>query len=389
MFGPLTEKAKVSSMTIRNSKGPATVVSMAADLGLSRTTVSAILGGNKRYSQETIDRVLRHAESSGYRPNRSAQLVRRGRSNTIGIIHAGGPLQVTNERAYHLGRAISTTGYDLLVTDSLWYPAPTEHVVDHMIASRVEGLIFSAECAFEMAINRAIFNRLKDANIPVVLISHPVMTDITTVNSDFEDGFYQLGKHLIERGHRRLSLILGNSPDHTWHDILRFKGFMRAVCEAGGKMIGAPVSELEHELGWAKTDAIQGEVIYSASCPQTLAPFDRPTQLIETLLDKGFASDAILAANDDWAAAIISACMRRGISVPKDIAVTGFDASNLSARFPVPFTTVSQQSEQACQYAVNTLMDQMRGLQKPESTILFPCRLIIRESSGNRLNPPL
>lgn len=375
-------------MTAPKTKGHPTLLTLAGKLGLSRTTVSAILGGSQRYSEETVKRVFKEAELLNYRPNRSAQMVRRGRSNTIGIIHSGGPLQATNERARYLGRAIAATGYELLLADTQWHPSPTPEIVSHMIASRVEGLIFSAESALNIDTNKAIFKRLEEANIPVVLISHGAVENIPTVNSDFEDGFYQLTQHLIASGHRRLTLLLANHPDHTWHDIFRLRGFSRAICEAQGT-VAAPIPANAYRPS-RKSKALQGEVIhYSGKFDVLLQPFEPPKQAMEELFERKLTTDAILASNDDWAAAVISACLRRGLSVPEDIAVTGFDDTNLASHFPVPITSVSQPNEIACQRAVKLLLRQMRGLKEPAQNILLPCRLFVRESSASLPIHPL
>lgn len=75
---------------MKKSTGHPTLQSIAQTLGLSRTTVSEILGGDDRYAEETRLKVLDVARSLNYQPNRSAQIVRRGRSNLIGVIHFGG-----------------------------------------------------------------------------------------------------------------------------------------------------------------------------------------------------------------------------------------------------------------------------------------------------------
>ena len=377
-------------MSTKKSPGYPTLQSIAQQLGLSRTTVAEILGGNDRYAEKTRTQVLDAARLLNYRPDRSAQTVRRGRSNLIGVMHFGGPLQVANERAYYLGRNIIKTGYELLLADSLWYPPNVPTRIDHMISSRVEGFIFSGPSSVESGFNSAILKQLGEAHIPTVLVSSSSVKGVSTVNSDFADGFYQLTRHLLDVGHRRLTLLLASHPESYWHGVKRLEGFVRAIQEAGGQ-VRPPTSVNEYRNVW-NGGGIQGEVLYSTDASKgPFCSFDLPQDAMEKLLDNGFTADALLASNDEWAAGVISVCIRRGVDVPRHLAVTGFDNSNIAKLSPVPITTASQQSEETCRIAVDLLVKRMQGLEETDSDILLPCPIIIRASSGRgmRLSAPL
>ncbi len=362
---------------------PVTLVTLARALGLSRSTVSAILSGDERYSEDTTKRVLDVAESYNYQPNRSAQTVRRGRSNMIGVMHSGGTLQVVNERAHFLGQYIAKTGYELLLSDVLWHPKGTESIVDHMLASRVEGVIFSAGASLDRSINHRIFERFRKANIPVVCVSHEPTKGIPVVNSDFAEGFRLLTEHLIESGHRRLTLLLACHPAHTWHDPLRLAGFTEAIEDAGGRVSSA-VAVDRYKPEW-KGKGVQGEVLYYTGQQDSIfSPSLAPQHAIGMLLDSGFSSDALVASNDEWASSAVSVCLRRGISVPGQMAITGFDDSDLASLCPVPLTTVSQQSDETCRIAIELLMKRMQGGQDRAQNVVLPCRLIVRSSSVER-----
>jgi len=117
--------------------------------------------------------------------------------------------------------------------------------------------------------------------------------------------------------------------------------------------------------------------------------FDLPQAAMERLLDQGFSADAVMASNDEWAASVVSVCLRRGIDVPRQLAVTGFDNSAIAKLSPVPITTASQQNEEACRLAVDLLMRRMNGSVEKDSHMVIPCPIIIRASSGGgmRLSP--
>lgn len=367
-------------------KAPAnpTLHNIAEALGISRTTVSEILSGSDRYSDAKRAQVLDMAATMNYRPNRSAQIVRKGRSNLIGVVHHGGQLQVAHERAYYLGHYISQTGYDLLLADVTWYQKNPVSMVNYMIDSRVEGIVFSGPSAIDSPENMQLLDRMEKANIPVVFISSESVKGIPTINADFADGFYQLTKHLISNGRRRLTLLLSGHPESAWHGVHRWKGFTKAIEEAGGE-VRPPMAVNEYLKAWTG-DSLQGEVVYStADIGSRFSPFDSPQYIMEQLLDRGFSSDALVASNDDWAASAISVCIRRGIDVPGELAVTGFDNSNIAKLSPVQITTASQQSDDACRLGIDLLVKRMNGAKETTASILIPCPIIIRESSGGNL----
>lgn len=370
-------------------KKHATLASMAQTLGLSRSTVSEILSGNKNYAEKTVLRVKKLADSVHYQPNRSAQATRRGRSNLIGVLHSGGTLQVVNERAYYLGAAISSTGYESLVGDWLWHINTSMlSLVRFMLASRVEGIIFSDADTFFHRDTKAILELINSANIPAVIISAPHQPNIPAINADFETGFYELTRHLLSTGRERLTLQLREKPENSWHAIQRHRGFCRAIQESGGT-IHEPLPVWDYRKRW-KRKGIQGEILFAGFPPQEppsppkpfTSPHNAAQQAYEILFANGFCTDGIVASNDQWAVSIINTALRHGLRIPETFGVTGFDNSVLSTMGPVPFTTASQETEQTCKLAVDILLQRMNGNSEPGSSILVPCPIIIRESTA-------
>ncbi len=355
---------------------------IAEQLGLSRTTVSQILGGHQRYSEETTRRVMELAAALNYQPNRSAQAVRRGRSNLIGVLHGSSLLQVVHERAAHLGECLARTGYELLLADTLWSPSYNAvSLIRHMLASRIEGFIFSGAVTFEEATNRAIFDLLAQANVPAVLISSPHQPNIPAINADFETGFYDLTRHLLATGRRRLSLLLAYPPGRTWDSIQRYRGFCRAIEEAGGSILEPSLT-----TGYQRPEpgtGITGQVLHPerSFVYGRFQPFRLAQEAFGELLDRGWDGDGLLASNDEWAASVISVALRRGLRIPEDFAVTGYDNAAIATLSPVPITTVSQESEATCRKTVDLLLARMRGEEVEAKDYLIPCPLIIREST--------
>jgi len=365
---------------MRKTKHP-TLRCVAQATGLSLTTVADILKGKTNYTDETRKRVLASARALNYRPNRSAQAVKQGRSNLIGVMHSGGTLQVASERAMHLGTLIRNTGYDLLLADTLWYANEADVIIDHMLASRVEGFIVSGPSFLESFEHTSVFHKLAKTDLPMVLISSKPISGVPTINSDFAAGFTALTDHLISVGRKRLTLLLAAPPDSVWHGSRRVIGFTDAIKEHGGKVL-PPRSICEYRPLWG-SEELQGEILYHAGpISQLASPLTLPQEAMEALLNRGYQGDAVLASNDEWALAVVSTCMRRGIDVPRDIAVTGFDNSDLASVSPVRITSALQQSEIACRIAVEQLVSRMTGKAISAGETLVPCPIVIRESSG-------
>ncbi len=360
-----------------------TLVSMARMLGLSRSTVSDILNGNDRYAEETRRRVLELAESLHYQPNRSAQATRRGRSRLIGVLHASGTLQVVNERALWLGRAIAETGYELLLSDLQWHSSSSVlALVRHMIASRIEGFIFSGGIPFDDRESHTLLHLIAEAGIPAVLISAPHLPGIPAVNADFETGFYDLTRHVIGTGRRRLTLLLSAHPESWWHGVSRHRGFCRAIQAAGGSVSEPLPISAYRQPRWRDDDSLQGEVLFYDGEPGGLyQPFTPSQMAMGHLLDHRFGTQGLIVTNDEWAFGAISVCLQRGIDLPRAFAVTGFDDSALATAGPLPITSASQQSEETCRVVVQELMQRMAGESSGSRDLLIPCPVVVREST--------
>lgn len=379
LIGPQTPARKTKHTTLR---------CVAEATGLSLTTVADVLKGNVRYTDETRDRVLASARALNYRPNRSAQAIKRGRSNLIGVMHSGGTLQVASERAKSLGRLIANTEYELLLADTLWYPNEANAIIDHILASQVEGFIFSGPSFVEAFEQTPFFQRLAETGLPMVVISAEPILGVPTINSDFEGGFAALTQHLVSVGRKRLTLLLGCHPDESWHGLRRMRGFVSAVQANGGTVL-PPRPIGEYCTAWSGAE-LQGEILYySGPVSQLSSPLTLPLEAMDVLLNKGYQGDAILASNDEWALGVISTCLRRGIDVPGEIAVVGYDNSDLALVSPVRITSASQQSEETCRLAVNMLLSQMKDGAPAATAVhetLVPCPVMIRESSGGGIN---
>lgn len=324
---------------------------LARRAGVSVSTISRALAGSPLVNKATRDKVSALARELDFRPNTQARNLRLQRTNAIGVLlplghqrdqHLTDPFFLS--MLGHLADAIAARGYDMLLSKVIpqhddWLDA----IVD---GNRVDGVVIVGQSNQAAVIDNAArrYRRIVawGAQLPD---QHYV-----TVGSDNRAGGRMAADHLISRGRRRL-LFLG---DHHAPEIQqRLSGF-NAACAAAG--VAGDAAALDIEL------------VPEAAYEQLSAHFT-----------SGVAIDGIVAASDVIAMAAIRALSDRGLSVPQDVAVTGFDDVMLAAHTMPPLTTVRQDLARGADLLVDRLFALMAG--EAAQSVAMPPELVIRASS--------
>lgn len=360
-----------------------TQATIAKALGLSPSTVGLVTGScqskaTKKLKSETVERIRAKALELGYRSDRAAQTMRRGRSNLLGVVHSSGMAQTAVERAFHLGQMLHRGGYQLMVAEGLWYQGNVQEVIDQMLSARVEGVLFSGPPQLHDL--ESSLKALQQAQIPAVTIC-PNLFPLPSVMADISQGMRDLTRHLLALGHRRLILYVKARP--ATKD--REQGFREALAEMGipeGESV--TLADLPKAAARWKKSALWGHVVYYEG---TTGPFDlfEPGELgMRALLDAGILPDALLCTNDYWAFGASTVCLKAGIQVPSQLAITGFDDTSFAMQGAVGITSVRQPVEEMCQKASDMLFSLVRGEVLPPDSLklVLPCRIVIRESCG-------
>jgi DNA-binding LacI/PurR family transcriptional regulator len=186
--------------------------------------------------------------------------------------------------------------------------------------------------------------------MPSVIISAPRL-DIpwNYVNSDNYGALREIVTHLAERGRKRFRLLQPQQPSGDFPE--RARGYHAAISELG---LTPAVSELDYPIDDA---AIDQQILLGAP-------------------------DALIAADDQDALALLSRLQRRGLRVPEDIALVGFDDEDFGAETFPSLTTVSQPLGEMARRAVLYLLSRLAGVERDAYQHILPNRLIVRESSG-------
>lgn len=325
----------------------ATIRDVAKRAGVSTATVSRVVRGIGRVTPDTRQRVLDAIAELNYQPNESGRALVNRRHDTLGLIIPGltGPffaevVQGCTEVALEAQKSV-------MVFSTHHLPNATAQILS--LVGRVDGLAVMGG-----TISADLLTELKRSGRPLVLVSQPPELDIPTVRVDNRTETRALVRHLVDiHGFRRFAIAgdISGSPDASE----RWAAVVDELDASGINHPDAPIPvPFDFSAGAAVADAL-------------LAMLDLP--------------DALICGNDEIAIGTIGALRRRGIRVPDDIAVTGWDDILNAAHSAPSLTTVQQFPRTLGQHAARTLLSLIAGQQVVLDDVL-ETRLMVRESCG-------
>ena len=341
-----------------NSSFHATLKDVAKLAGVSTKTVSRVVNHQGEIREVTRERVQAAIEQLGYRPNILARSLIHQRSNTLAVVAWGIDYFGPSRTVVGIEQKAHELGYSLFL-NLVGHPddGTCEHVLDTLIAHRVDGIIWAVP---EVGDNRAWLESSHLEHLPpIVFLSMEARPGLAIVAVDNRCGARQATQHLIDQSRRKIGIITG--PLTWWEARERYAGWEAALHQAN---LATP-SSLVVEGEWTAASGEQG---------------------LHTLLNQEPDIDAVFASNDQIALGVLSTAHRLSRRIPQDLAIVGFDNIPESACFWPPLTTVYQQLIDVGRIAVQTLhrmIEANRQLKTPdEATItLVKPELIVRASS--------
>lgn len=337
-----------------------TINDVAAAAGVSIKTVSRIINREPNVRPATQQKVQQVIDALDYRPSPSARSLAGNHSYNIGLVYSNPTPSYVHEVQNGVLTICREEGYDLLI-----HPCDHESAgLCNEIASlhrqhKVDGLILTPP----ITDHQQLVATLMEQNTPIASIS-PIdqNSSIPYVHTNEQEAAYQLTQHLISLGHRRIGFILG-PQDHV-ASTLRLAGFKQALEEANISLDARYLAQGQFNFESGK------------ECTQSLlALVPRPT--------------AIFASNDTMAAGAMMVAHKRGLTLPEELSIVGFDDSPTASRLWPTLTTVKLPIRQLAQNATKILIDKLRGKTPIASSANPKCEMVIRESTSRnpeRLN---
>jgi LacI family transcriptional regulator len=328
----------------------ATIREVAESAGVSYATVSHVINNTRLVSQETRERVLAAMDALNYRPNALARSLRQGKTNTLGLVlpDSANPFfaeisRSIEDEAFKKGYSVFLCNTELDIQRELFY-------VDVLSKKQVDGIIFVA--AGDQVDS---LDFLRSRNMPVVLIDRDLPNvEVDAVLSDNQLGGFLATRHLLDLGHTRIACIAG--PSSITPSAERIIGYRRALEEAG--------------LSYDENLILRGD--YHAQSG---------LEVTHSILKMDPRPTAIFALNDLMALGALRAAAEAGCSIPKDLAVVGYDDLEIAHFTNPPLTTIAQPKKEIGAQAVHLLVDRMSQRSRPPSRLVLAPELIIRRST--------
>ena len=326
-----------------------TLDDLAALSGVSRATVSRVINGGS-VSEATRDRVMAVLERTGYRPNLAARTLASGRSGVVGVVMHVESRELFQDPYFSqllqgMSDALSETATGMM----LWIGNRSKQETLDQILSMglLEGVIVTAYNQED-----PLVDGLLTSSLPTVLVGHRrADRSASYVDVDHVQAADSVTSHLVDAGRRRIGHITGRRGTVAGED--RITGYERAMKRAG-----------------LSTDGLVADGDFRKASGASAA--------IE-LLDRGV--DAIFCANDATAVGALESIQARGLRVPEDVALAGFDDLEFAAVMDPPLTTVRQGIRAQGAEAARTLS---RLLDDPDGgprRVILPTELMIRRST--------
>jgi len=330
-----------------------TIDDVANEAGVSIATVSRVLNKNARVASKTIERVQTAIDSLNYQPQAAARILASRKTNTIGLLlpeisgHFFFPMILGIEGSAH------KNGYNLLVHSAVRSEKQYQGQLPLGLGEHnTDGLII-----FTHSLNENELCRLHDLGLPMILLHQSPPDGLIIPNVTFEnkEGSRQLVEHLIEEhGYRKIVFVAG--PEEHEDSYWREMGYLEAL-QAHNISVD-PLLKLNGNF-----EALKAK------------------EAVSRLINSGTDLDAIFAADDESASGAMMALREAGLRIPEDIAVVGFDDTQLALHLSPPLTTVHAPIEQAGRQAVVQLIQLING-KDADAVTLLSTELVIRQSCG-------
>lgn len=338
--------------TGKRGRGTPTIRDVARLAEVSIGTASKALNANGRLRQETRDKVVTVAREIGYRPNDLAQSLHRAKSMTVGIISNDSFGRFTLPIVEALEEQLADRGIAIFMCNATDDPERERQHLDQLLGKRIDGLVVTARRADKRPPVGPFAHGL-----PVVYVfSQADDPDALSLVPDDEGGARLAVAHLARLGRKRIAHVTG--PERFEAVQLRHRGYLAALSQAGlepvpGNYLSGKWSEV-----WGR-------------------------EAVDTLFGGVERPDAVFCGNDQIARGLADALRDRGIKVPDEVALVGFDNWDVMVEAARPPLSSIDMNLSALGREAGERLIGMMGGERSTGIRRLPCTLVVRESSGH------
>ncbi|MFC4208467.1 LacI family DNA-binding transcriptional regulator [Vreelandella malpeensis] len=326
-----------------------TIVTLSKLAGVAPSTVTRALRGDTRISEKTRQRIAALAQEQGYTPNVLARTLSSGRSGLYGLILGPSSNPFYSELLHEATRQVESLGYRFLIIHAGSGPVE-ERTAEALLQYQVDG------CLVSSAIQSSRVAEVCEKNaVPLVMVNRVALQHGCAVTCDNRAGGRDLARLLLESGRRKFAVVTTSSYSSTAQE--REDAFVDELARAGLSLAHRYDGKSHYEGG------------YEAGLELAkLSGAQRP--------------DAVFALSDIMAMGLLDALRLKGVAVPSDMAVVGFDGLPAAARPIYDLTTIEQPLTTMIERAFALLANRVATPSLPDETISLKGRLLIRGSSG-------
>jgi LacI family transcriptional regulator len=332
-------------------RAPVQLSDVARLAGVSTGTVSRVINQPHLVAHEATRAVRAAIDKLGWVPNGAARALATHRSRTIGVIIPNLANPAFAQMIASIQNSLLEQGYVLIIGFSEYDPQKALLETRSMVSRGIDGLVLLGE-----NFDPALCTLLEVQKVPhLIIYSFRHSSERVFVGFDNELAARQLAAHLIDLGHRDL-LVLAQETRNNDRALARLRGFLSELKARGIELGSDRIVEIPWSIA-AGHQAFKGR------------------------LEAGIRPTAVLCSNDYIAAGALAACHEKGLQVPKDVSVVGFDDLEVSAFLHPPLTTVRVPSEEIGKAAAETLVDHLERKIPLYSTELA-ADIIVRSSTA-------
>ena len=327
----------------------ATIKDVAKMAGVSTTTVSHVINKTRFVAEETEKLVLQAIQDLKYSPSAVARSLKVNTTKSIGMIVTTSEAPYFAEIIHAVEEHCYRQGYSLFLCNTQNNAEKIRNHLDMLAQKRVDGILVM--CSEYLPDSLNILTNFE--TIPMVVMDWGPNVDTDIIQDNSFNGGYLATQHLIENGHKQIGIIAGELSKTTAKT--RYEGFVHAMQEAG----------LTINPNWVMEGFFEPEDGY---------------ECMNKILRQDTLPTAVFCCNDVMALGAISAIGEKGLRVPDDISIIGYDNIHASRFYSPPLTTIHQSKSRLGVQAVNLLFERINHKSEQRETLEIHPELVIRKS---------